>query len=121
MTGKALESSRLSKAAKQHLAGIVLFSDPTYGPKEKIDAVGSQYGTHGGIMQSLRKQGFMDGFKRYSSPYNANKQLIKSFCLSNDVFCDMGFSGKVHTSYADKDDIMRQSTSQLEQFIISAE
>ena len=63
----------------------MLTGDPTYWPKEKIDAYGN--GTTGGAFNQWRDKYSLDGYKSYSSSTHKITNDFRSYCKPYDVWC----------------------------------
>jgi len=85
----------LSPAAKSLLNGVVMFGDPTYRPGEPWDAAGN--GSGYGIL--ARKANAFPGWLRTSDSSTTPITMIRSWCVTDDLFCQTGQSMDAHTSY----------------------
>lgn len=95
VVGDTLASGKLSKKAKANFRGAVLGGDPTYVPKEKVDAPGNGpgYGTIHGWHHSVDS---------LTAKNNKGKkvQQVRSWCYDKDMFCQGDLSLPVHNSYS---------------------
>lgn len=92
-----LAEGKLSKTAELQFWGGALGGNPTYWPREKVDAPGNgtAYGRLNGWHHSV------DGF---TAKNNKGKrvQQVRSWCYKDDAFCQAGYDMDVHNSYANE-------------------
>ena len=102
----ASDGIRLSPQARQRIAGVALFGDPTYRPGEPWDAAGD--GKGGGLFE--RPAGAFASWTQLAFPSVASTSpvqtsIIRSYCFTGDRWCQKGLgpdAGTIHESYASK-------------------
>ncbi|MFT2690786.1 cutinase family protein [Clavibacter zhangzhiyongii] len=112
------DPASLSTRAKQQLNGAVLFGDPTYRPGEEWDAVGNGTG-HGWFTRDSGR--FNSWTKPSANASNGYENMVKSYCLTNDFFCQTGTSMDVHTSYNSNTDMQWDAYKFLTGFLYSSQ
>lgn len=108
--------SGLSATAKANLRGVALFADPTYRAGEPWDVKGN--GPKNGLF--TRDKGAFNAWTGWSTTSATKVNLVHSYCLANDFFCQGGGSMDVHNSYRNRTDLLGAADTWLRSFLVSA-
>jgi hypothetical protein len=112
------DPASLSTRAKRQLNGAVLFGDPTYRPGEEWDAAGNGTG-HGWF---TREAGRFNSWSRPSANASSGYvNMVKSYCVTNDLFCQTNTSMDAHLSYNSNTDMQWDAYKFLTGFLYSSQ